>query len=239
VEVAAEIGRTYRLPVVGVPLNRPSRRRLLPTRCCPDAATKWQAVAARVAEVAQRDGRPVLIGTRTVQASEQLSAVLAAAGMAHTVLNARQDAAEAEIVAMAGRPGRVTVATNMAGRGTDIVLAPGVAERGGLHVILTEYHESRRIDRQLVGRCARQGDPGSAEALVALDDELFVAQVPRWATLLGGIAIAPGLASRVALTWLRLLAQRRAERRNRLLRDASLAQDRRIARTLAFSGRGE
>jgi preprotein translocase subunit SecA len=239
VEVAGEIGRTYRLPVVGVPLHRPSQRRLLPTRCCANAQAKWRAVAERIAEVAMAEGRPVLVGTRTVQASEALSAVLAQAGIAHTVLNARQDAAEAQVVAAAGERGRVTVATNMAGRGTDIVLAPGVAERGGLHVILTEYHESRRIDRQLIGRCARQGDPGSAQAIVALDDELFAVQVPRGVALLGARALGQGLLARAAVAVLRTLAQRRAERRNRLLREASLSQDRRIARTLAFSGRGE
>ena len=94
------------------------------------------------------------------------------------MLNAKQDRDEALIVARAGEPGRVTVATNMAGRGTDIVLSEGVAEQGGLHVILTEFHESRRIDRPLFGRSARQGDPGSAEAIVALDDDLFDTQAP-------------------------------------------------------------
>ncbi len=103
---------------------------------------------------------PVLIGTRSIEKSEKLSALLTAANIEHQVLNAKNHEIEAQIVAQAGQPGRVTVATNMAGRGTDIKLGDGVAELGGLHVIGTERHESRRIDRQLAGRCARQGDPG-------------------------------------------------------------------------------
>ena len=118
-------------------------------------------------------GRPVLIGTRSIDKSEQLSQRLTEAGITHQVLNARHHAAEAEIVARAGELGRVTVATNMAGRGTDIKLGAGVAELGGLHVICTELHESARIDRQLVGRCARQGDPGSSRQFFALDDDIL------------------------------------------------------------------
>src|SRR5207249_269600 len=117
--------------------------------------------------------RAVLIGTRSVEASEHVGELLHKAGLQPTILNARQDRQEAEIVAAAGQPGRVTVATNMAGRGTDIKLHPEVREAGGLHVLLTEYHESGRIDRQLFGRAGRQGDPGSYESIVALDDELF------------------------------------------------------------------
>ena len=120
-----------------------------------------------------RAGRAVLIGTRSVDASEHVGELLLEAGFQPVILNARQDRQEAEIVACAGQPGRVTVATNLAGRGTDIQLHPAVREAGGLHVILTEYHESRRIDRQLFGRAGRQGDPGSYESIVALDDELF------------------------------------------------------------------
>ena len=235
-EVAAEIGLTYGLPVVRVPLHRPSRRVLRPPRCLPNAAAKWQAVAQAVAQVALRQRRPVLIGTRTVKASEELSAVLDALGIEHVVLNAKQDGVEAQIVSRAGEAGRVTVATNMAGRGTDIVLGHGVAERGGLHVILTEYHESRRVDRQLFGRSARQGDPGSGEAIVALDDELFSAHAPAWSALLAARGRPVGA---LALGLLRHAAQWAAERRNRDQREGSLRQDRRFAHLLAFSGRGE
>ena len=238
-EVAAEIGRTYRLPVARVPLHRPSLRQDLGVRCLPDAAAKWQAVADAVERVAVQQGRPVLIGTRTVRASEAISAVLQDRGLAHLVLNAKQDSGEADLISQAGQPGRITVATNMAGRGTDILLSDGVASCGGLHVILTEYNESRRIDRQLVGRSARQGDPGSAEAIVALDDEIFISQSPRCAAWLQAWARAHGSVPTPAVRLLRRLTQGRLERMNRESREANLRQDRRLTQMLSFSGRGE
>ena len=238
-EVAAEIGRTYGLRVMRVPLHKPSLRRAGPTRCLRTQDEKWHAVVAAVAEVAQAQQRPVLIGTRTVKASEQISALLSARGLAHVVLNARQDGDEAAIVSIAGGAGRITVATNMAGRGTDIVLGTGVAERGGLHVILTEFNESRRIDRQLFGRSARQGDPGSGETIVAFDDELFVAQAPRVAAWLARRSGQRGAPTPIEIALLRWLAQGTAERRNRDAREGTLKQDRRLTRVLAFSGRGE
>ena len=119
-------------------------------------------------------GRPVLIGTRSIDKSEDLSRLLQAAGLPHTVLNARQIEKEAEIVSQAGQFGQITVSTNMAGRGTDIKLGEGVAALGGLHVICTELHDSARIDRQLVGRCGRQGDPGTWRQYVTLSDEILV-----------------------------------------------------------------
>jgi preprotein translocase subunit SecA len=117
----------------------------------------------------------VLIGTRSIDKSELLSKMLAAADLEHQVLNANHIAAEAEIIARAGQRGRVTVSTNMAGRGTDIRLGEGVAELGGLHVICTEMHDSSRIDRQLIGRCGRQGDPGTFRQYMSLDDDLLLA----------------------------------------------------------------
>ena len=234
-EVSAEIGRVYGLAVVRVPLHRPLQRRVLPARCLPDAAAKWQAVADVALQVAGVEQRPLLIGTRSVDASEQLSAVLHARGIAHVVLNAKQDQGEADIVAQAGQAGRVTVATNMAGRGTDIVLGPGVAQRGGLHVILTEFHDSARIDRQLIGRCARQGDPGSAQALVALDDTLFTTQWPAMARRLASRNEVGGL----LLAALRWLSQARAEHHHRDVRLQNVKQDRQLAKLLSFSGRGE
>ena len=238
-EVTAELWATYGLAVVSIPTHRPMRRRRLPTRCYADAAAKWRAVAGRVRELSGA-GRPVLIGTRSVAASETLSAHLTAAGIRHRLLNARQDGDEAAIVAEAGQPGCVTVATNMAGRGTDIVLGPGVAELGGLHVIGTEYHEARRIDRQLFGRGARQGDPGSAEQFAALDDELVLAHWPRW--LLRAVAGAAGRDGRVptplSLPLLRR-AQRAAEVRHAGVRRRLLQLDERLSDLLAFSGRPE
>ena len=119
-------------------------------------------------------GRPVLIGTRSIDKSENLSQRLQAAGLPHVVLNARHIEKEAEIVGQAGQLGQITVSTNMAGRGTDIKLGDGVADIGGLHVICTELHDSARIDRQLVGRCGRQGDPGTWRQYVALDDDILI-----------------------------------------------------------------
>ena len=238
-EVAAEIGRTYRLPVMRVPLHRPSRRRDLGLQCLRDSADKWRAVADAVATVALEQQRPVLIGTRTVKASEQLSAVLAARGISHVVLNAKQDRDEAQLVVQAGQAQRVTVATNMAGRGTDIVLGAGVAQRGGLHVILTEYNESRRIDRQLVGRSARQGDPGSHQAIVALDDEVFASQAPRLAAWLAQWAAARSAVPAWATALLRWRSQGRLEGLHRRARENNLRQDRRLSQVLSFSGRGE
>jgi len=238
-EVAGEVGTTYGLPVVRVPLHRRSRRRMGPTRCFVDQAAKWAAVVDAVERIATIEGRPVLVGTRTVKASEELGALLAARGIDHVVLNAKQDRDEALTVEAAGAPGRVTVATNMAGRGTDIMLGEGVAGQGGLHVILTEFHESRRIDRQLFGRSARQGDPGSAEAIVALDDDLFATQTPALARWLSGRAQAQRPISALAVALLRRVAQTAAESRNRDARRATLQQDRRFSRMLSFAGRGE
>ena len=167
-----ELRKIYKLRVCVIPTNRPERRTRLPDRVFPDAAAKWKAVVEEVGEL-HRQGRPVLVGTRSIDKSEQLSQLLAEAGVPHAVLNAHRHAEEARIVAEAGQPGRVTVATNMAGRGTDIQLGPGVAAQGGLHVICTELHESARIDRQLIGRCARQGDPGSFRQYMAMDDEIL------------------------------------------------------------------
>ena len=161
-EVRNEIGSVYGLAVVPVPTNHPSRRRHIGDRIYKTQAAKWQAVVTRVIEL-HRQQRPILVGTGSVASSEHLSSLLGAGEIRHRVLDARQDAEEAGVIEAAGEPGQVTVATNMAGRGTDIRLAPGAAERGGLHVIGTEYHQARRIDRQVHGRWAGQGDPGNAE----------------------------------------------------------------------------
>jgi preprotein translocase subunit SecA len=169
---APEFQKAYGLTAMTIPTNRPSRRRQLPGRVFVSTPAKWAAVVEEVREL-HATGRPVLIGTRSIDKSEQLAELLAAAGIEHAVLHARHLPEEAAIVARAGELGRVTVATNMAGRGTDIRLGPGVAEIGGLHVIGTELHESSRIDRQLFGRCGRQGDPGSCRQVVSLDDEIL------------------------------------------------------------------
>ncbi len=172
-EAAPELWQIYRRPVVRIPTNRPCIRELLPTRMFGAVNEKWEAVVKRVCELNDR-GLPVLVGTRSVLASEEVSRRLTAANRTHRVLNATQTAQEASIVAEAGLKSKITVATNMAGRGTDIKLGRGMAELGGLHVIATEPHGSHRVDRQLFGRSARQGDPGSAQMFCSADDDLFV-----------------------------------------------------------------
>jgi len=167
-----EIARTYDVAVDVVPTNMPAIRRRLPAVVAADSVQKFMRVVDEVREL-HGDGRPVLIGTRSIDKSEELSRLLTAAALPHTVLNARHIAEEADIVARAGERGQITVSTNMAGRGTDIKLGEGVAELGGLHVICTELHDSARIDRQLVGRCGRQGDPGTWRQYVSLDDDIL------------------------------------------------------------------
>jgi preprotein translocase subunit SecA len=168
---AAELRRIYKVGVFRVPTNRPGRRLWLADRVFSTEEEKFRAVADQIIEW-NKQGAPVLVGTRSIEKSEKLSRLLGAAGIEHQVLNAKNHEIEAQIVAQAGQKGKVTVATNMAGRGTDIKLGEGVAAVSGLHVIGTERHEARRIDRQLAGRCARQGDPGLAQFFVSLDDEI-------------------------------------------------------------------
>ena len=238
-EVSPEIRHVYGLDIVRIPLNRPSQRRYRRPRVCLTKAEKWRLIADTVEMVALGAGRPFLIGTRSVAASEEVSAVLRERGIEHSLLNAMQDRDEAEIIARAGQPGVVTVATNMAGRGTDIRLGTGVADRGGLHVVLTEYHESRRVDRQLFGRAARQGDPGSCEAVVSLEDEIFAINVPRLTNAVRGLVAHGVPAAGWALPLLRRFAQSAAEHRGVVARKYNLREDQRLDRVLAFSGRGE
>jgi preprotein translocase subunit SecA len=238
-EVTAEFWAVYRLGVAVVGTNRPFIRKALAEAVYRTRRAKLDALVQRVTSLHER-GRPVLIGTRSVSASEAVSAELDGAGLAHSVLNARQDADEATVVAEAGQPGRITVATNMAGRGTDITLGPGIKELGGLHVILTERHDARRIDRQLFGRCGRQGDPGSTESLTCLEDELARDFYWRW---LLRLFVRTGRTARPLPAWLgRLLMavpQWAAERRHESIRRELLTLDERLNDMLAFSGRAE
>ena len=169
-----EIRRVYKLWVVQIPTNVPIKRTRMPDLVFPTEAQKFDAIVQEVKRLREA-GRPVLLGTRSVEKSEAVSSRLTALGIPHRVLNAKQDKEEALIVSQAGQPGMVTVATNMAGRGTDIKLGPGVAAAGGLHVIATERHEAIRIDRQLLGRAGRQGDPGSGQLFLSLEDKLLEA----------------------------------------------------------------
>jgi len=172
VPAAREFRKVYKKVVIPVPTNRPAKRTRLPDRVFGTADEKWLAIVEEARELYQQ-GRPVLIGTRSIDKSVILSQLLTQAGIEHKVLNAHEIAAEAEIVARAGQPAKVTVSTNMAGRGTDIKLGPGVADAGGLHVICTELHDAQRIDRQLMGRCGRQGDPGTVRQYMSLDDDVL------------------------------------------------------------------
>lgn len=167
-----EFQKIYGLDVVVVPTNKPNIRIDYPDVIYKTRRAKYRAVANAIEEL-HKKGRPVLVGTTSIQQSEELSELLKKRGIEHNVLNAKFHEKEAEIIADAGQMGAVTIATNMAGRGTDIVLGDGVAELGGLHIIGTERHESRRIDNQLRGRCARQGDPGSTRFYLSLEDDLM------------------------------------------------------------------
>ncbi|MEZ5940753.1 MAG: translocase [Planctomycetaceae bacterium] len=183
-QAKSELKNVYDLKVSVIPTNRPCLRQGMPTRVFLNQEAKRQAIVKDVERLVQQ-GRAVLIGTPSVEASESLAAQLTEWGIDYTILNARFDAIEAEIVSHAGESGRVTIATNMAGRGTDILLENKTREAGGLHVIATEMHTSRRIDRQLVGRAARQGDPGSYQFFLSLEDELFrVLEASKRASLL-------------------------------------------------------
>lgn len=178
-ESRGELLATYGVHVSRIPLRLPCRREVLPTRVFGSHAARWRFVVGRAAEI-HAAGGAVLIGTDSVAESQALSAQLQSAGLAHVVLNARQDRHEAEVVARAGHEGRITVATSMAGRGTDIELAEKLAAGGGLHVILCQANASRRIDRQFIGRCARRGEPGSCETLLSLESEAIASRLPAW-----------------------------------------------------------
>ena len=173
-----EFRQVYRLDIRTIPPRTESRRELWPARFFADQASKWQAIATSVAEL-HATGRPVLVGTRSIADSVLLAKLFRELGLEYQLLNGRQTAEEAEIVAGAGQRGAVMIATSLAGRGTDIKLGTGVAELGGLHVVVGECDESSRIDRQLIGRSGRQGDPGSAQVFVSADDAL-IAQHGAW-----------------------------------------------------------
>jgi preprotein translocase subunit SecA len=235
-EVARELKTVYDLKVSRIPTNRPVRRADRGIRVFKTAAEKWDAVIGSIATITAA-GRPVLIGTRSVAASDLLGKRLTRAGFQHVVLNAHQDKLEAEIIARAGDPRRITVATNMAGRGTDVRLADGVADLGGLHVILTEFHESPRIDRQLFGRAGRQGDPGTFEAVVSLEDEIFSRFASRLTSACSRLPIKPGCPiPRRFGRMLRTAAQASAERFNLGIRRENMRRYKQLDKALAFAG---
>ena len=234
-EVTRELWSVYRLNVVRIPTNRPMQRQHISDLVYVSDEMKWEKIIQSIREFHLQQ-RPILIGTKSVATSEYLSKLLTEAGLQHQVLNARQDQEEAQIIAQAGNAGRITVATNMAGRGTDIRLAPGIAELGGLHVLATERHEARRIDRQLFGRGGRQGDPGSHQTIVCLEDDFI------------NDAFGKGLVrlfsdrNKPLPNWLGILivamAQASAEHYHSRLRRGFLKQGNNIGEIVGFIGRG-
>lgn len=236
-EVSRELWRVYRLAVANVPVHRPRRLLLHRSRVVSSGDAKWRVIVETVQRLHEH-GAPVLLGTRTVAASETAARYLSEAGVPFELLNAVQDAREAEVVAQAGQCGRVTISTNMSGRGTDICVGDDAADLGGLHVIMSERHESGRIDRQFAGRAGRQGRPGSFQPILSLDDPLMdnldrrgvVTAIARRL-----MPVAGQWVGRIAL----LYAQIRAERLHTRMRNDLLNQDERLGSALAFSGKPE
>ena len=209
-----EVRRVYKIWVVRVPTNRPVIREQWADRVCPNEDVKFHEVVDEIVKLREQ-GRAILVGTRSVEKSERLSQLLHQIGIEHQVLNARQHGREAQIVALAGGRGCVTIATNMAGRGTDIKPDDDVIRAGGLHVIGTERHEALRIDRQMAGRSGRQGDPGSCQFFVSLDDELLEGLGPNRQERLAKRGAAGGNADWQVYRQTFQRAQRRLERRHR------------------------
>ncbi len=238
-EVSSELWSVYGLAVVSVPTHKPVIRHAYTSKIFKNAEIKWQTIVKRIGEM-YSEGRPVLVGTRSVETSEHLSSLLSDAGLPHRILNARQDKEEAEIISQSGQKSNITVATNLAGRGTDIVISEDVKRLGGLHVIATEYHDAQRIDRQLFGRCGRQGDPGSFEMIASLDDELF----ERYKETYKGFVLSKltGPDTKVGRSIGRSyasIAQWTQQRKHFLVRRDLLKFDQSFEDAIAFSGRGE
>jgi preprotein translocase subunit SecA len=235
-EAGAEFWQIYHLPVVTIPTNRPCIRKNMPTIVLATDQAKWKKIVEEIRHI-HDIGRPILIGTRSVRASEHLSELLKAENMNHQILNAVYHRQEAQIVAQAGQFGKITVATNMAGRGTDIKLARGIADLGGLHVIAAEPNESARIDRQLFGRSARQGDPGSAQGIFSLADEV-VSQHAKYATgyLRKRYADTEGDKSSALVRGVFHFAQTGAERMALRQRKSVLKTDHWLDEQLGFTG---
>lgn len=225
-ESRTELRSIYGLAVERINTNRPLARSSAAARIYATSREKWVNIADITRELVER-GVPVLIGTRSVASSTMASEFLTDAGIEHSVLSAVEDQHEADIIAAAGQSGRVTVATNMAGRGVDIRLGSGVVELGGLHVIMSDRHDSQRIDRQLAGRCARQGEPGHVETVLSLEDTLIVDS---------GVRLPHIYKANWYRRWLFHRAQRLMERRFGRARRDLMSWDKQLGSALAFSG---
>lgn len=232
-EVARELNNVYRLRSVNIPLLRTSLREYLPKEVYLTEQDKWQRVAEKVQEC-RAQGQAVLVGTASVSSSEAISELLNEQNIEHRVLNARQDSEEAEIVKQAGQTGSVMVATSMAGRGTDIKLSDETRNAGGLHVIITELQDSARVDRQLAGRAARQGDPGQVSEILSLEDSVVIKMADVWVK--AAIKLAPRMGHRQRY-WIVRYCQRQMEALHYRQRMDLIKQDEQRQKTLAFARR--
>ncbi|MFT5107764.1 MAG: preprotein translocase subunit SecA [Verrucomicrobiales bacterium] len=240
-EGATELWQIYNLPFLSIPTNRPCIREEMPDRIFATSDSKWQALVADVRRI-NASGRPILVGTRSVADSEKLASMLIGQGLRCKVLNAGRLREEATIISEAGRQHSITIATNMAGRGTDIVLGTGVAELGGLHVVALERHESQRIDRQLFGRSARQGDSGSCQAFVSVEDELIVKHLSEIERKTLRVMSNPGWEGKGRETLFAAAiarAQRKSERAATKQRRSVLRMDIWLDESLSFAGSEE
>ncbi|MEX0330676.1 MAG: hypothetical protein AB3N64_04570 [Puniceicoccaceae bacterium] len=236
-EAASELWYTYHLPVIRIPTNRAVVRRHLTDQMYGTLESKLDAVISEV-EACHQAGRPVLVGTRNIFTSQVLAKRLHSEGFKINLLNALNDRQEAKIIANAGAPGTITIATNMAGRGTDIELGEGVSELGGLHVIATERHEAGRIDRQLFGRSGRQGDPGSAIAFVSCEDELLHRFAPKWLVSLFTWSMQKGIpGARLVGRFVNGFVQWKAQRVAFLSRKNVMKMDTWLDEATGFSGK--
>ena len=238
-EVKKELLSVYGLFAVTLPTYRQKKRKAIPDTIFSTQQQKWDEVANRI-ETLNKQGRPVLVGTHSVAASEWTGTLLAQKGLSFRLLNAKQDKEEADIIAQAGMAGNITIATNMAGRGVDIKIEKKVVERDGLHVIITERHDAGRIDRQLAGRCARMGDPGSFEAILSLEDAVFEKNgknLLRWAAL--RYPLKKSWVWRFLSKQAILRAQKKIEHMHARMRKNLLEEDARRGNMLSFSGRSE
>jgi preprotein translocase subunit SecA len=234
-EAAGEFWQTYKLPVVTIPTNKPCLREHWPDRVFGSEESKWQAITEEIVRL-NATGRPILVGTRSVFASERLARRLEERAVEFKLINAVRLHEEAAVVALAGERGRITISTNMAGRGTDIKLGQGVAPLGGLHVIATERHESGRVDRQLFGRSARQGDAGSSQAFVSAEDELIRRYVARPLAAAFQRAVRQNLPGRNLFTQTVFgFAQRQAQRLAAKQRASVLRTDTWLDEALSFA----
>ncbi|MEN9761221.1 MAG: hypothetical protein RI906_1047 [Pseudomonadota bacterium] len=236
-EAASELWQVYRLAVMRIPTHRPRQTVMRPAQLIRTQDEKWQRIASEVAAL-HSQGRAVLVGVRSVESSTYLADLLRDKGLIVRVLNAVRHAEEAQIIARAGEPGCITIATNMAGRGTDIALASPLVSSGGLHVIIAEVNDSARIDRQLAGRCGRQGDPGSVSAYLSLQDTLAIRYLPRGVrAVLRVLDAAPARVRSASAHAVFRWAQRRAEADAFQRRLSVLRHDEWTASALPFSPR--